>query len=117
MSHNYTTKDIARFNKKINKDAPNGCWEWKACYTTQGYGQFLAHGKPTSAHRVSYEMNVGKIPDGLHVCHTCDNPKCVNPNHQKLRLDTPRFIGERKNVRRSLNSVCFTSECMLYLKT
>lgn len=75
-----------RFWAKVDKSTKNGCWEWTACTTQKGYGTFYAlnaDGKETNirAHRFSYELVYGKIPDGLMVCHKCDNPKCVNPNH------------------------------------
>jgi hypothetical protein len=58
-----------------------GCWPWQNSRDTSGYGLFLLNRKQCKAHRVSYEMYVGPIPDGLHVLHSCDNPRCVNPDH------------------------------------
>jgi hypothetical protein len=55
------------------------CWLWQG--TTSPYGQVSVRGTKYLAHRIAYEMFVGKIPDGYHVCHTCDNPRCVNPAH------------------------------------
>ncbi len=69
-----------RFWEKVDKSCPNGCWEWTA-KKKFGYGRFFVNGKFRQAHRVSYEMIVGPIPDGLCACHKCDNPSCVRPEH------------------------------------
>lgn len=59
-----------------------GCWEWTAGKTTSGYGTLGVEDRKTKlAHRVSYESNVGPIPDGLCVLHKCDVPSCINPDH------------------------------------
>jgi hypothetical protein len=58
------------------------CWLWKRCRVGKGqYGVFRSHGKDTKAHRYSYEITFGPIPEGLSVLHRCDNPPCVNPSH------------------------------------
>ena len=60
----------------------SGCWEWqKALRGNSGYGTLKIKGKMVGAHRYSYELFKSLIPPGLLVCHTCDNPKCVNPEH------------------------------------
>lgn len=65
-----------------------GCWEWLRALNEHGYGVFrsasknLAHGIPeVLAHRVAWHLTHGPIPDGLFVCHHCDNRKCVKPDH------------------------------------
>lgn len=57
------------------------CWEWKGPMRWNGYGIFSLRGASLLAHRYSYERSKGNIPEGLFVCHTCDNPPCVNPDH------------------------------------
>ena len=74
-----------RFFSKIERIPIGGCWLWIGAYTRFGYGcLFLgANSKQrlSGAHRISWELHNGKIPDGLVVCHRCDNPECVNPEH------------------------------------
>lgn len=61
---------------------PNGdCWEWQRGRVAQGYGRLSIGKGEVRAHRYAYEMAFGEIPDGMMVCHRCDNPPCCNPNH------------------------------------
>lgn len=68
-----------RFLEKVNKT--DSCHEWTSHIQSNGYGQFSKDCKAQYAHRVAYEMENGKIEDGLYVLHSCDNRKCVNPDH------------------------------------
>lgn len=68
-----------RFLGKVN--CSDDCWEWMDSLYWSGYGRFWYNGKTRLAHRVSYSLFVGKVPEGVYVLHKCDNRKCVNPEH------------------------------------
>ncbi len=72
--------DIARFWAKVDVGAPDRCWLWTAS-VSNGYGSFWSAGSNHRAHRVAFAIVHGAVPDGLCVCHRCDNPRCVNPAH------------------------------------
>lgn len=82
-----TIKQIWNFFEKIKKQK-DGCWEWTGCKSFNGYGRFQIHPKTYKAHKVSYWIFKGNVPDGKLVCHTCDHPCCVNPDH--LWLGDPK---------------------------
>lgn len=67
----------ARFWSKVSVESANLCWTWRANKNEKGYGKFQGE----RAHRVAFKAVNGDIPDGMFVCHKCDNPGCVNPAH------------------------------------
>lgn len=105
-----------RFWRHVRKS--DGCWEWTGSTNDSGYGQFKVDKWPVKAHRFSWLLHFGSIPGDLLVCHHCDNPPCVRPdhlflgsvdnnNHDKMRkgrqlhgahgvVDPARLKGRRK---------------------
>lgn len=95
-----TERDVKRFRSKVIER--DGCWGWTGSFFQTGYAIFnvkMADGvwRPTTAHRVSYEIAVGPIADGLHIDHLCRNRQCVNPAH--LEPVTPRINNLRGESR------------------
>lgn len=75
-------RDAERFWQKVGPhDDPDACWEWQAATDGHGYGHMNYEGRQQRAPRVAWQVLVGPIPAGIHVCHRCDNPSCVNPAH------------------------------------
>jgi len=67
--------------ERVEIDPESGCWNWTKSKNPKGYGRVKVQGKCEGAHRVSYRVFNGVLPEGAHVLHKCDNPGCVNPEH------------------------------------
>lgn len=90
--------ELERFWAKVHK--AETCWVWQGA-TTDGYGRAWIGQKLLRAHRVSFELAHGPIPDGMFLDHICYNRSCVNPDH--LRLATPKQNVENRTGARASN--------------
>jgi hypothetical protein len=81
LIHEKTSYKNVRERIKENIVEVNGCWEWQKRVARSGYAQIKYEGITTIAHRLSYKVFIGEIPENLLILHKCDNKKCVNPNH------------------------------------
>lgn len=80
---------------------PSGCIEWTGAVTEWGYGRFKFNGRSAFTHRAAWEMERGPIPDGLLVCHHCDNPRCCNVDHLFLGTNADNMRDMRNKDRSS----------------
>jgi hypothetical protein len=80
----YCLYDLQRKEPRLwgqSRETVGGCWEWQRSRLPSGYGRVSVEGVLTYTHRWAYELAVEAIPESLHVCHHCDNPPCIRPDH------------------------------------
>jgi len=111
-----------RFEMQYIPVTESGCWIWVGSISKSGYGRIKVNKKTSAAHRVSYELHKEEIREGMYICHTCDNPSCVNPNHlyqgtaKQNTLDM--LIRNRAANRRNENhpNVKYSNELVMHIR-
>lgn len=104
----FCDSDINRFWKYVVKT--DKCWLWKGCLQQKGYGTIMIGDERHSVHRFSWTLHKGKIPKGLFVCHHCDIPNCVNPEHLFLGDNGDNMRDASKKGRLARNPASYRGE-------
>lgn len=100
-----------RFESKYIPEPNSGCWLWEGRCVGSGYGSIAeggTFGRSLLAHRVSYELYIGPIPDGMCILHKCDTKLCVNPDHLRIGSSSDNMqdmIDKRRQKRPTVNSL------------
>jgi hypothetical protein len=87
-----------QFSEAWTPEPFTGCWIWTRGVTSRGYGALYQNGQ-ILAHRFSYQVFKGAIPEGLHVLHNCDTPSCVNPDHLYLGTHADNMLDKKRKGR------------------
>lgn len=96
-SVNAATDD--RFWNMVEKSGRTECWLWKGAKKPTGYGNVRRNKVYTTAHRLAWELTFGRIPDGMQIQHSCDNPSCCNPHHLMLGTVVSNYVDMVKKGR------------------
>jgi hypothetical protein len=110
-----------RFDSKYIIDSNTGCWNWMSSKKPSGYGTFSIGYRTFHAHRMSFELYKGPIPSMFCVCHKCDNPSCVNPEHLFLgthRQNSQDMVDKKRQARGERSgTVKLTEEQVIEIKS
>lgn len=93
--------DLSTWRRRIYEvgwtERESGCWDWNGAPNSWGYGHLMIEGRIVGAHRATYTVLIGPIPEGLFLLHSCDRPVCVNPAHLRpgTQADNMRDKVER----------------------
>lgn len=98
-----------RFWSKV--DQTDGCWEFVGAKNEHGYGSVRVGGKTLGAHRYVWMLVNGRIPDGMHVLHSCDNPACVRPDHLRLGSHAEN-MAEKSSKGRNRSGNSYKTKCL-----
>ena len=101
--------NIERFRARIVAKS-NGCHEWNGATDPQGYGRVNVDGKNSHAHRVAWKLANGPIPEGISVCHRCDNPPCCNVGHLFIGTNADN-VADRVAKGRTFNGRAALTHC------
>lgn len=100
-------RDKARDFKDWYEVKENGCWFWVGAVNSSGYANKYFNGRMETAHRISFQLHKGPIPDGLQVLHKCNTRRCVNPEHLFLGTQKENLLDMAKKGR---TTSCLTEE-------
>lgn len=106
----YKSSLAYRLGKAIIVNKQTGCWEWQQSKNHDGYGTITVNGKTKLAHRISYEIVIGNIPPNKLICHDCDNPACINPEHLFVGMQFDNMQDCAKKNRTNPPIVSFPGE-------